>query len=179
MMLDYYNPDDLDVRVAELLVATVDGADDGVAPQVQEVLRLLREKLGMDVVFVSEFVDGLRRFRMVDRAPDAPPLEPGQADPLEESWCQRVVDGRVPEYVHDAAPLVAAGQAPDTGVPIGTHISAPIRSADGRAWGTLCCFAQQVRGEPRPEDLRRLKYSAQMLAAKLDETRAWPKLDPA
>lgn len=67
----------------------------------------------------------------------------------------------------------------DPGMPIGTHISAPIRSsADGHVWGTLCCFAQQVHGEARPEDLRRLRYSAQLLAAKLDEKRAWPKLEP-
>lgn len=111
-MLDYYNPDDLDVRVADLLVATVDRADEGVDPQVQQVLRLLREKLGMDVVFVSEFVNGLRRFWLLDRAAHVPELEAGQADPLEESWCQRVVDGRLPEYIHDARPLVASGQAP-------------------------------------------------------------------
>ena len=42
-----YEDDDLTVKVAELLVATADGS-------VSEVLHLLRERMSMDVVFVSD-----------------------------------------------------------------------------------------------------------------------------
>jgi GAF domain-containing protein len=176
MVLDYYDPDDLDVRVSELLVATSDGADTGVNPNVQEVLRLLREKLGMDVVFVSEFLHGERVFRFVDSAPAAPKIPPGSSDPLEASWCQRVVDGRLPEYIRDAKPLIDAGATPPTAIPIGTHISTPIVAKGGRVYGTLCCFSAQVNGDSTEHDLQRLKYTALLLASKLGKADAWPTL---
>ena len=106
-----YEPDDLMVKVSELMVATADGADADIDGSVLEVLRLLREKMHMDVVFVSEFVDGQRVFRGVDSAPDqAPVLATGDSGPLEESWCQQVVDGRMPPYIADASkePTTAA-----------------------------------------------------------------------
>ncbi|GKT26873.1 hypothetical protein AVHM3334_22270 [Acidovorax sp. SUPP3334] len=48
MLLDY-DPDDLDVTISELLVATSDSADPELPPAVPEVLKLLRTRLGMDV----------------------------------------------------------------------------------------------------------------------------------
>lgn len=57
----------------------------------------------------------------VDSAPDFAPIQAGLSDPVEESWCQRVVEGRFPERMEDAAPYIASGKAPDPGFP-----SAPI-----------------------------------------------------
>jgi GAF domain-containing protein len=174
--LDYYSPDDLDVRVAELIVATPDAADEGVHPKVQEVLALLREKLSMDVVFVSEFVDQRRVFRFVDRAADAPALAPGMSDPIEDSWCQRVAEGRIPEWIPDAKPVIAAGRVPPTDIEIGTHISTPIRSRSGQPLGTLCCFSRKVVESSTEQDLRRLQHTAKMLVSYLDQTHSWPGL---
>ncbi|GHC91281.1 hypothetical protein GCM10007320_40150 [Pseudorhodoferax aquiterrae] len=159
-----YNPDDLDVRICELLVATCDGADPALPAAVQEVLQLLRVRLGMDVAFVSRLADGLRTLQAVDSAPDFQLLQPGMCDPIEESWCQRVVDGRLPQRMDDAAPYVAAGRAPDPGFTIGTHLSTPVRLADGRVYGTLCCFS---RGVQPGADIDRLRYTARLLADRL------------
>lgn len=166
MLLDY-DPDDLDVRISELLVATSDAADPSLPPGVQEVLGMLRERLGMDVVFVSEFTNGRRAFRAVDQAPGQQLLTVGASDPLEESWCQRVVDGRLPELIPDARPLVAAGRAPATSFPIGTHISTPVQLKDGSVYGTLCCFSLSPRPGTGIGDLKRLKFTAELLADKL------------
>ena len=45
-LLDY-NPDDLDVTISELLVATSDSADPDLPDVVPTVLRMLRTRLGM------------------------------------------------------------------------------------------------------------------------------------
>ena len=50
---------------AELLVATADGVDWHVEPWLQRLLIEIRQELGMDVVFVSEFINGRRVFRHV------------------------------------------------------------------------------------------------------------------
>lgn len=162
-MLDY-NPDDLDVTITELLVATSDSADHELPPVVPAVLQLLRKRLGMDVAFVSQIADGRRTFMAVDNAPDFPLLEAGMSDPVEESWCQRVVEGRLPEKIEDAAPYVQSGKAPDPGFTIGTHLSTPVRLADGKVYGTLCCFSRSVQPEA---DIDRLRYTASLLSEKL------------
>lgn len=162
-MLDY-NPDDLDVTISEMLVATSDSADPELPDAVSEVLKLLRRRLGMDVAFVSQIADGRRTFKAVDNAPDFPLLQPGMSDPVEESWCQYVVEGRLPEKIDDAAPLVAAGKMPDPGFTIGTHLSTPVRLADGQVYGTLCCFSRNVQAGA---DINRLRFTANLLAEKL------------
>lgn len=162
-MLDY-NPDDLDVTISEMLVATSDSADPELPDAVSEVLKLLRRRLGMDVAFVSQIADGRRTFMAVDNAPDFPLLQPGMSDPVAESWCQHVVEGRLPEKIDDAAPLVAAGKMHDPGFTIGTHLSTPVRLADGRVYGTLCCFSRNVK---EGADINRLRFTANLLAEKL------------
>ena len=59
--------------------------------------------MNMDLVFVSEFTEGQRLLRHVDTAPNNAIMAVGGADPLQSNWCQRVVDPRLPQYVHDAA----------------------------------------------------------------------------
>ncbi|RYY72479.1 MAG: histidine kinase [Comamonadaceae bacterium] len=163
MYLDY-KPDDLDMTVADLLVATSDAADPDLPPHVAEVLRLLRERLGMDVAFVSQVADGRRTFKAVDSVPDFDILKPGMSDPVEESWCQGVIEGRLPELMEDAGRYVAGGLVPDPGIPIGTHLSTPVRLSDGSVFGTLCCFSRTVHAGA---DINRLRYTASLIAAKL------------
>jgi len=163
-----YRDEDLSVKVSELLVATADESDAMVDRAITDVLRLLRERMQMDVVFVSEFVDGQRVFRQVAADADSP-VSPGGADPLEETWCQRVVDGRLPQFIADAAANpTAAALMKKLPFPIGTHISTPVVLDDGQVYGTLCCFSFHPKDQPNPDDLARLQLTAQLAAKKLD-----------
>lgn len=162
-----YNPDDLDVRITELLVATSDSADSELPPEVGESLKLLRDRMGMDVVFVSQVSGGRRTFKVVESRPDFTVIKPGMSDPVEESWCQRVVDGRLPELMEDAGTYVASGQAPKPAFPIGTHLSTPVRLRDGSVYGTLCCFSFPPARRAGTTDINRLRYMANLLSEKL------------
>lgn len=167
-----FGPDDIEVQVSELLVATADQSDAELDQSIGEVLKLLRERMGMDVVFVSEFVDGQRVFRKVSQAPGVDLLAAGQGEPLEQSWCKRVVDGRLPQYIADARQDPAA--APllrDLTFPIGTHISTPVVLANGEVFGTLCCFSFEPSGRASPDDLSRLKLTARLAAQRLENRR--------
>jgi len=175
---DNYRPDDLGVKYTELLVATADGADALVDGAVPEVLKLLREHMHMDVVFVSEFTDGKRVFRHVDTSPQGKVIEAGQSDPLEESWCQRVVDGRLPELIHDAT-FLPADAAPKPPFPVGAHMSTPVVLKNGNVYGTLCCFSFAGNPNLAEQDLKKLKYTAQLTAAKIDQNMAKPDSDPS
>ena len=170
-----YEPDDLKVQVSELLVATSDGSDALIDNAVPEVLKLLRERMNMDVVFVSEFVDGQRVFRHVANPPGQEVLPVGGGDPLEESWCQRVVDGRMPEMVMDTATHPATAQLPRP-FPIGTHLSTPIVMENGDIYGTLCCFSYGVNAKTSERDLQNLRYTAQLTARKIERDQAAEKM---
>ncbi|PNG12002.1 sensor domain-containing phosphodiesterase [Stutzerimonas stutzeri] len=111
-----------------------------------EALGVVRRHLRMEVAFIGEFREGRRIFRHVEGDPRAMPLAlaVGESGPLEESYCQRIVDGRLPELIQDAAGIQEALTLPQTlSVPIGAHASVPIRFSDGSLYGTFCCFATQ------------------------------------
>ncbi|RZL45231.1 MAG: GAF domain-containing protein [Variovorax sp.] len=167
-----YSPDALDVRISELLVATADGGDALINDCVPEVLRLLREHLRMDVVFVSEFVDGRRIFRRVEATPDRAVVAVNESAPLEATFCQHVVDGRMPSLVHDVAKLPNFDQLPKAPFKIGAHLSVPVVLNDGRVYGTLCCFSQAPNDDLTRRDQKKLEMSAQLAARRIDADRA-------
>ncbi|MET0544196.1 MAG: GAF domain-containing protein [Variovorax sp.] len=170
--LDYFAPDAFEVQVSEMLVATSDGSDALLDASVSEVLRLVKDQLKMDVVFVSEFADGRNVFRRVETRPGAEVVEVGASRALEESFCQRVIDGRMPRLVHDVAALPNKDELPPTAFPVGAHMSTPIVLADGRIYGTFCCFSFSANDALTERDLKKLEMCAQLTARKIDAQRA-------
>lgn len=177
-----YEPSDLHVTVSELMVATADQSDEMLDRAISEVLKTLRDRMKMDVVFCSEFVDGRRVIRQAVVSNNRPTIAVGDSDLLEESWCQRVVDGRLPRYMADANddPLAKAllNQLP---FPVGTHISTPIVLRSGEIYGTLCCFSFSPADNPNPDDLKTLEMTAKLTAMRLDgrNVRAAPEHVPS
>lgn len=168
--MSYLDPLDqhtLDVKISELLVATADSFDPDLDRRITEVLLLLRKQLNMDVVFVSEFVDGERVFRFVDGGASLG-LHTGDAAPLEQSYCQRVVDGRMAELVPDARELVARGELFDPGMPVGAHLSTPVVLPDGRVYGTVCCFSASPQPDLQQSALACLRQCARLVARKVE-----------
>lgn len=165
--LDPLDPRALDVTISELLVATADSHDTALDRRITDVLLMLRKQLQMDVVFVSEFVDGERVFRFVDGG-EPHGLHAGDAAPLEESYCQQVVSGRMPELVSDARELVARGELFDPGIPVGAHLSTPVILPDGRVYGTVCCFSAEARHDLQQSALACLRQCARLVARKVD-----------
>lgn len=147
-------------------------ADDGaIAQSARTVLHAAREHLGMDVAFISEFHDdGSRIIRYVDnRDPRHAPLTPGSRLPLHEGYCQRVVEGSLPELIPDTSLLPAALDIPATRhLPIGAHLSVPIRLADGRIYGTFCCFSFIADRSLNARDLGMMHALADLVGRQLD-----------
>jgi len=171
-MDDDIRSDPVSVEITELLVATAEGADPEIDEVIPKVLRKLREATHLDVVFVGQFKDGQRVFQYVDMEGDPPMITPGMGEPVEQSWCERVVDGRLPQYVPDRYALPPEADVPATRVPIGTHLSAPIVLSDGRVYGTLCCFSYGVTTTITERDMRRLRFTAELAAHHLEKQQA-------
>ncbi|ATG75842.1 diguanylate phosphodiesterase [Zobellella denitrificans] len=136
---------------------------------VMETLHSVRTLLGMEVAFVSVFTGGRRVFRYVDSQGGATPVRVGASDPLEESYCQRVVDGRLPELIQDATQIPEALTLPATmALPVGAHLSIPIRFSDGQVYGTFCCFSTFPDSTLNDRDIRAMRLFAEMIGKLLE-----------
>lgn len=133
-------------------------------------LAAIRTHLGMEVAFISEFAAGQRLFRRVDSETGQAPIAAGQSDPLEESYCQRVVDGRLPEILPDALAEPEAAVLPVTHrLSIRAYLSVPIRLANGNVYGTICCFSPQPDASLNERDIALLRIFADLTARHIEQ----------
>jgi EAL domain-containing protein (putative c-di-GMP-specific phosphodiesterase class I) len=152
-------------------ILAVPPLDEGSATNeaIERILAAVRTHLGMDVAFVAEFAGGHRVFRYVDSALDPGLAHVGGSDPLEESYCQRVVDGRLPQLIHDATEIPAAMQLPITAaLPVGAHLSVPLILSDGRLYGTLCAFSREADHSLTQQDVALLRMISEIVSGYLE-----------
>ena len=66
--------------------------------------------------------------------------EEGEGFPIDESYCKRVLDGRINRVVPDAKGEEATKDLRvTTEADIGSYAAVPLVLSDGRLFGTLCC----------------------------------------
>lgn len=136
---------------------------------IQRSLATLRRHLDMEVAFLSRFRGGRRWFEYVDATEDFCPVAPGESDPLEDTYCARVADGRLPELVRDAAAEPAvADLAATRDLPVGAHVSVPLRRKGGEVLGTLCCFSREPDPDLRDRDLLLVRMFADLVTGHLE-----------
>lgn len=127
----------------------------------QDAIGALRKHFNMEVAFISQFKAGERIFRYVDAQPEFQPIAVGDSNPLEDSYCQRVVDGRLPGLIPDAQENCEALSLEATrALPVGAHLSAPIRVEGDQVFGTLCCFSRTADKSLQDSDLQTLRLYA-------------------
>lgn len=134
------------------------------------ILNAVRTHLGMDVAFISEFTDGRRVFRHVENAEDKKCIEVGASDPLEESYCHWIVRGKLPQLIRDPAdhPFTASF-AVTKSLPVGAHLSVPIRLRNGDIYGTFCCFSSQPDPSLTSRDLATMEAFAQLAGEQIQK----------
>jgi diguanylate cyclase (GGDEF)-like protein/PAS domain S-box-containing protein len=157
----------------KLLVQDARHKDATVDTFLKEALTAIRTHLQMDVAFISQFAEGRRVFRQVDSANGNAPIQVGGGDPLEDSYCQRVIEGRLPELIVDAFAIPAAMELPATAaVPVRAHLSVPIRLQNGRIYGTFCCFSYTPDQSLNERDLSVMRVFADLIARQIDKEQA-------
>jgi GAF domain-containing protein len=157
------DPDSIGVQISEMLVATVEASDEMIDKAVTQVLKMLRSSLNMDCVFVAEISNGRRTFKRVEADPGSP-VAVGASDPVEETYCQRVVDGRMPKIVRNVQALPETMDVPETEIQVGSYISTPIALEDGSIYGTLCAFSAKPHPDLAAGDLKNLQLAASLAA---------------
>lgn len=134
------------------------------------LIRALRQHLDMEVSFISEFTAGRRIFRYVDSATQLWGIHPGEGIALNESHCQRIVEGRLPEIIPDTDKHAEARAIPETQrLGIGSYIGVPIKLNDGAVYGTLCCYGSRPNESLSESDVRVMRLVADIAAGFLEK----------
>ncbi len=123
----------------------------------------------MDVAFVSEFAGDRLVFRALEGDSESFGWQEGESFPLDESYCKRVLDGRVPDAVPDAGREDATRDLwVTTEAGIGSYCAVPLMLSDGRLYGTLCCVSHEPDPWLRERDLSLMDRTARWLVEELE-----------
>jgi EAL domain-containing protein (putative c-di-GMP-specific phosphodiesterase class I) len=147
--------------LGQVLSVSGNATGEGGQDTVQRALESIRTHLGMSVAYVSEFVDGKSVYRAVDAPGLEDKLKPGDEKPLDDVFCRHILDGRLPELMPDVAAIPFAMTIPIMReVPIGSHVSVPIRLEDGEVYGMFCCLSFEANPSLNARDLQMVRVLA-------------------
>lgn len=140
---------------------------------IAQALQSVRKHLGMEVAYLSEFVEGRSIFREVDAPGLEALIKPGDSGSLDDVYCRHILEGRLPELMNDTADHPLAAAMPITqATPIGAHMSVPIRLADGSAYGMFCCLSPHANKTLNDRDLQIMRVFADMAAGQINKNAA-------
>ncbi len=144
-------------------------SDVAIHPTLEGALEAVREFLGMEVAFASEFVEDQQIFRVLRGDGESFGVHEGFQMPLEQTYCQRVLAGRLPNLMPDVRgdERSAAIPVPEA-ASVGAFVSVPITFVDGRFYGTLCAASHNPQPSLDYRDLQFLHVFARLVADQIE-----------
>lgn len=139
-------------------------------PSIERILRAVREHLGTEVAVVSRFTqNNERELTHVDAGIEIA-MGPGFRDPRENSYCWYVAEKRLPELIQDPADHALTQEIAITGsLPVGCHLSTPLRLSDGTLYGSLCSFSRTPDRTLHERDLAVFRGFAALAAEQVEK----------
>lgn len=135
-----------------------------------DLIEAMRLHLGMEVGFLSEFREGRRVFKYVSHDGEQGRFVAGDSDPLEETYCLRVVEGRIPGIIHNAREFDGVKDLDVTqAYGIGAHASVPVFVNDGQVYGTLSCFSTQPDESLGDRDLDFMLVISELVGSMIEQ----------
>ncbi len=155
--------------LTKLILANAKKDHDSVTEDLQRILSVIRSHLDMDIAFISEFSRGERVFKYIESKDEASVIKVGDSDPLEETYCYRIVEGELPEHIADTSlnPITKGLKVTDA-LSIGDYIGIPIRISDGSVYGTFCCFNHKADETIGERDLAMMRIFADFAGKQID-----------
>lgn len=136
---------------------------------VDRALATIKEHLGMEVAYLSEFMDeDTMAFRAVDAPGLAGLVNVGDSWPLDNAYCKLVATGVLPELISDTASVPLCQTIPITkDLPIRSHVSVPVFRDDGSVYGMFCCLSHSPKPGLNARDLSVMKVFADLSGEQL------------
>lgn len=136
---------------------------------VDTTLARLRDHMGFDVAYVAQ-LDADDMIIRAHCAPDFPAELPAQFTiPREDGFCHHMINGDIPQIVHDSAEHPAVVDAPTRhDFNIQSYIGVPLHRRDGSVYGSLCCIGHTPNQSLNDRDLRTIKLFAEIVVEQID-----------
>ena len=128
-------------------------------------LTLAHEQLDMDATLLTEVVGGQQIIRQMAGDADWLGFAAGDSVPLADSYCQRLLDGRMQSIVADTRNDERVADLART-FDIGAYIGVALRVEDIRLY-MLCCIAREARPALGEADVRFLVGLGETVMAEL------------
>lgn len=136
---------------------------------VQRVIDLAQRHLGMDVTYISRFVDGRQTYRAFTGDNLSFGIGVGDGPALPGTYCSRMVVGEIPNMIPDTDADLRVRYLPITRrAAIGSYIGVPLRLTDGTLYGSFCCLSHDPTKDLTERDVNYLRLLADLLVDELD-----------
>ena len=138
-------------------------------PSIQLAVSAARELLGMDLAYVTEFDGADQIFRVIDGDGASFGVGVDTVTPLVDTYCQRLIDGRLTNPVADTSLQPEAAAMPITeAAGVGAYTSVPVVLGNGRFYGTLCCANHEAKIDLSDRDVQMLHVLARLTADQIE-----------
>jgi GAF domain-containing protein len=132
-------------------------------------LELAHAETEMDVTVLAEICDGREVLRFAAGDLQSFGLAPGASMPIEDTYCHRLLTGRLSNYVPDTH---ADEQLRDLEITraarVGAYLGVPLTAFDARLF-VLCCLAHEQRPQLGERDVLFLRGLGESILAQLQE----------
>lgn len=117
---------------------------------IESALEVARQALRMHAAHLGTFVAQWQEIQQVSGDADRFGLQPGTRVPFEDTFCKRMIEGRIGQVVPDVGrePALCDVPAAREGL-IKAYVGVPVTASDGTVLGSFCCLSD--RAEPSLE----------------------------
>jgi EAL domain-containing protein (putative c-di-GMP-specific phosphodiesterase class I) len=131
------------------------------AQQIAELLRTAQGSLGLNLAFLSR-LDGVTQHLEVVECTDPSLAADGITQPQETSFCQAIMEKRLPPVIPDAEDFPVAMTLPAVqAAGIRSYVSVPVVLSDGSVYGTFCAAGFQAGKDLGERDRALMEVLAQ------------------
>ncbi|MFI7600267.1 EAL domain-containing protein [Actinoplanes sp. NPDC049681] len=120
--------------------------------QLTDLLQTARKSLGLGVAFLTRLDGTTQHLEAVESTiPNA--FRAGMSQPQENSFCQAILDGRLPPVMADVTAYPEAMELPGAHIPwLRSFVSVPVVLSDGTVYGTFCAAGFDSNPALTPRD---------------------------
>lgn len=130
---------------------------------IDDILRLIRRDLTMDMAFVTRLSGDLIVISHAAAGPSKTRIQ-GTTHPRHRSLCQRVLDGYLPAVMPDVEALRTTHDIPTLDLTVGAYMATPVWLRDGMLYGMLCCLRATASQELDQRHYQRLQMFAMQIS---------------
>lgn len=135
--------------------------------RVGELLQVAKRALGLSLTFLSRLDGKTQHLEVVESS--IPLFRDGQTQPQETSFCQAILDGKLPPVIPDVSKLPEAKRLPAARFPrIRSYVSVPVRLSDGTLYGTFCAAGFTADRQLAERDRALMEVLAQAAATVIE-----------